>query len=275
MAHSLQLRAGGAAWHFTLNSEINDSADDGTAADRSAYRISSDPVVGVSSSNDERTETASLPRSYGTGSLHLIARDPRTLYAYWDIDWTAVFDEPAPRERKVHLRVLNADGSQETGLEVEPMSGSCLIELSREDGRYHAELGYEQLGEWKPVSTSAAVTTPPAGVTDHGEGDLATIPFHVSFQRMLEVLGSPQESGSLTAMLAALRERAASDSAGDFHTEERKLVETIDDLIAHAPPAAGEFAHVAELWRPERLERMLGFGSSSPLADRGGGSRSS
>src|SRR4051812_832925 len=47
-----------------------------------------------------------LPRSYGGSFLFAIARDPHTLFVYWDIDWATVFGENPPPDRKAHLRVL-------------------------------------------------------------------------------------------------------------------------------------------------------------------------
>ncbi len=257
-----------------------DAADGGSARQlgsgrtQDAFSLSSLPLVSAVSAHDAPANE--LPRSYGSHMLCLMARDPHSLFAYWDIDWAKVFGEAVPRERKVHLRILRIDGSEEKIIDVEPMAGGDIVEIGAGNAGYVAELGYyNSAGEWKSVATSAPVSTPPELPADDVTADVATIPFHVSFQRMLDLLRvSKQESESLTTMLAALRERAGSDSAGDFHAGQRELVETIDELIAHAPPAVAESADTAAIWTRERLERVLGFSLSSTQGGLGGSSQS-
>ncbi len=261
---------------FTLNSESNGPSRDNSVSgtDDSSYRISAEPVVSEAVTDEVRTGSATLPRTYGTQSLCLLARDPHTLFAYWDIDWTNAFGEQAPRERKVHLRILNVEGLEQTTREVEPMSGYCLVEVPTDGASYTAEIGYFQSGKWNSIATSPEVNTPSSVVPDGGEGDLATIPFHLSFPRMLDVLRVPKQEGeSLTEMLADLRARAASEKRTELNAGQRELVDTIDELIAHAPAAAPAPATLAALWTRERLEQILGFRSSSPQG-LGGSSQS-
>ncbi len=52
----------------------------------SSFRLSSRPIV--SSGTVASDETAELPRSYGQSIVVAIARDPESLFVYWDIDWS-------------------------------------------------------------------------------------------------------------------------------------------------------------------------------------------
>jgi len=74
-----------------------------------AFILSSQPIVEEPSPEppDRRDYEllGELPRSYGGAFLFAIARDPHTIFIYWDIDWPAVFGEMPPIDRKVHLRV--------------------------------------------------------------------------------------------------------------------------------------------------------------------------
>lgn len=246
--------------------ETNEAVNLPGAAVEASFRISARPLVSAAEANPD-PEAAELPRSYGRDTLYLMARDPHSLFAYWDIDWSDAFGETTPLERKVHLRILRADGSEEQRIEVEPMAGGHIVETAAPNADYTAELGYySSAGEWKSVAISAAVNTPPALPADGITADLTTIPFHLSFQRMLDVLRVPnQENGSLTAMLATLRERAESDTLGGFSVAQHDLIETIDQVVAHTPPPAERVATTV-LWTEEQLEQMLGFRSSSRLA---------
>ena len=86
------------------------------------------------------------------------------MFAYWDIDWKAAFGEENPRPRKVQLRMLNADDSEHTSLEVEPMAGHCSVTVTEADAEYRAEIGFSDgAGELQVVSRSEAVAIPPAG----------------------------------------------------------------------------------------------------------------
>src|SRR5881296_930989 len=82
---------------------------------RGGFRISRNPVVRISAA-DERHDLPDgvrLPREYGARILFAIARDPRTIFASWNIDWLALFEKVVPRDRQVHLRVHRADGLEE------------------------------------------------------------------------------------------------------------------------------------------------------------------
>src|SRR5215472_15169683 len=50
--------------------------------------------------------------------LFAIARDPRTIFASWHIDWRSVFKKAMPADRQVHVRVTRSDGIIETTIAV-------------------------------------------------------------------------------------------------------------------------------------------------------------
>src|ERR1043166_4794090 len=80
------------------------------------YRISNGPVVRFARSDPKFPSDlpeVELPRVYGVPLLFAIARDPKTLFVYWNIDWSSVFENTAPVDRQVHLRVRRGDGSEE------------------------------------------------------------------------------------------------------------------------------------------------------------------
>ena len=98
---------------------------------------------------------------------------------------------------------------------------------------YGGEIGFFQPAEvWNSLATSDLITTPPDTVADAGEVDFATVPFHLTFQHMINLLRvSKQENESLTAMLADLRQRA-SNPENWLSDEERDLAQILDQADA-------------------------------------------
>lgn len=234
------------------------------------YSISSDPVVEKSGGAAGEIEAASLPRSYGRDLICLMVRDPRTLFAYWDIDWAKAFGEPAPRERDVHLRIF-ADAVEKVNLVVEPMAGGCLVETAAEEADYRAEIGYYESGSWVSIATSIPVTAPASNVDSEMEASLVTIPLHLSFQRMLDALRMPKHDGrSLAGALTNLQARDASDATAELSATQRELTAALHRAAAQEPPVMRDPAKPRQIWSRERIESLLGIMSSSP--NRGSGS---
>lgn len=248
----------------------------GPGAGDPPYRVSAAPVIPA---RDETSRPKAegddfyLPSSYGQDTLWLLPRDPQSLFAYWEIDWKMAFDEENPKPRKVQLRVLNADGSEHTSLEVEPMAGHCSVTVTDSDAEYRAEIGYSNdAGEFQVVGRSEAVSIPPAVAGAAAAVDFSTLPLHLSFQRLLDATRSVQEKDhSLTETLSDLRQRAAQVSA-TFTAQQREVIRAVEEAAAAAPaPAAGDAAAKPDLWAQHSLEKIFGFGNSS-LGDGFGGS---
>ena len=165
-------------------------------------------------------EASHLPRSYGTETLSLLARDPHTVFAFWDIDWNAAFRGLAAKERKVHLRLLDSKGTEQTAVEVEPMAGSCYVTVADADAAYSGEIGYYHPATNLIASRHLPWSQLPRTHTRRTKEHFATVPFHLGFQRMVDLLQvTKQENATLTAMLADLCERVTSaESANDDDT---------------------------------------------------------
>ncbi len=237
----------------------------------SGYRVSPQPVISYGKTDRITAEALGLPRTYGTQTLTLMARDPRNIFAYWDIDWPTAFREQEPEDRKVHLRLLNADGAEELAVEIEPMAGSCYISVPDANMTYSGDIGFFQPPEvWHSLATSELITTPPETVAAEGEADFATVPFHLAFQHMIDLLRvSKQENQSLTTMLADLRQRATTPETGQPLSEEQRDLANILRSAEVTPRQSQR----PMAWTQQRLERVLGFGNTSPSGGFGGSSK--
>lgn len=236
--------------------------------DRGDFRISSGALLSLAETEraDFRPDAVELPRIYGPPLLFAIARDPRTIFTYWSIDWPSIFEKSEPVDRQVHLRVYRKEGGEETSAAVEPMAGNCYLTVSQPRATYRVEIGYYQPKEvWHIVTKSDEVTTPPASVAENVDVDLATIPFHLSFQRLIDLFRAARGDG-LAEIISRLQKRAVTDEQRDVLSAEeweilRAMNLSLDETqVAHATFNAP--VNAAALRR--RAEQILGFGSSSP-----------
>ena len=249
-----------------------DLIDSPTVGLDSTFRISAKPVVSRTDSQARDPEASHLPHSYGTETLSLLARDPHTVFAFWDIDWKAAF-RGLTKEHKVHLRLLDSEGTEQTAVEVEPMAGSCYVTVADADAAYGGEIGYyHPATRWNCLAASALITTPPDTHSADAEVDFATVPFHLSFQRIVDLLQvTQQENATLTAMLADLSERVTSAERTGLTPEQRELARVVETVRSTADTSGATPARNPRV--QQKLERILGFGSSSPTGGFGNSSR--
>jgi hypothetical protein len=231
----------------------------------SGYKISEGPVTSSSLLRRDVEELTGLPAHSGKPLLVAIARDPRTLFVCWSVDWPAAFAKGLPADRCAHVRIRQ-NGNEKT-VAVEPMSGSCAIEELEPGETYSVELGYYAPPEtWNSVVTGNEVLMPFASKSDEMI-DVATVPFHLTFQRMLSLFrGSNGED--LAQTLARFQERA---NRLELSSDEAEVLRALDfsreDLQKTA--AARESLVKSERLR-ERGEKL--FGGASPSEAFGGSS---
>jgi hypothetical protein len=120
------------------------------------------PLPGVRP--EDALQKVLLPEPFGTGRLNILARDPHSMYAYWDLT----------REQQDHYNGLSADKHMvlliwQVGpgqrliaeLPVHPESRHWFIHVPVAGGTYSAELGYyDQNRNWTTVAVSTPIQTP-------------------------------------------------------------------------------------------------------------------
>jgi len=149
-------------------------------------------VLGSAPALPPGAETGELPESYGTQRLMLTARDPRWLYAAWDLS-----AEQQRRyntrsvDRHLILRVYKGElgGQPHREIHVHPESRNWFANVGEGGARYYAELGYYRPGDqWVSVATSGATLTPPDNLSDDTTVWFATIPTDLRSEQILEVI---------------------------------------------------------------------------------------
>jgi len=237
------------------------------------FVLSSEPIVPDQRAQDQSPlrdyeNLGELPRSYGGAFLFAIARDPHTVFAYWDIDWAAVFGDKPPVDRKVHLRVLWHEGIEESTAAAEPLSGSQLLSVTHARSSYRVEIGYyAPENVWNSVAISAAVITPPDDVAENGPVDVATIPFHLSFQRIVDTFrGSKYDGDALAEILGRLQHHADNSDAA-LPESERELLRALESGTSGSQATQrARLRNAPDVFAArERVESILGFGASSPM----------
>jgi hypothetical protein len=231
--------------------EGGDSGKAGSRPPQAPFEVSQEPLLPAGEAPEPPMGTYSpapayehlgdLPPTYGSQSVYLVAYDPRQLFAYWDVD------PGNARHMTYGLRVCRGDGEVESEVPINPREAGRYLAAGVPGGTYYVELGTTgRAGRWRPLGFSARVTMPAGGLAGEVEPKFATLPFHLSFQRLLELIEDAMGQGEdLTAALARLQ---GGDKTG------------LDALLGSLASLSQEQLHV--------LERLLGH-QIHPRTDAG------
>ncbi len=186
--------------------EAENLTTDDTAPRTEGFRISKEPVVGIAQTAGEPDE---LPASYGTDLLYVVARDPNSLFLYWDLNWTRLFARANLSPRQIHLRIYRGEDSVESTREINPFRGYCYVDVAAAGTTYFCELGCFDGNVWKSLARSGSTSTPESAVSDDLSATFATLPIHLSFQRLLDIFRtSRSDNRTLASSVAELQENA-------------------------------------------------------------------
>src|SRR5256885_4127332 len=145
------------------------------------------------------------------------------------------------------------------------MAGNCYLTVSEPRENYRAEIGYYQPeGVWNSVTKSDSVTLPPENVAQSDDVDVVTIPFHLSFQRLIDTFRA-SNGNALSEIVSRLQKRAVNDEERALLSPEeweilRAMNLSIDDIDAARRAFLKRGNGAALRWRAEAL---LGFGARS------------
>ncbi len=173
-----------------------------------------------------------LPRVYERPMLFAIARDEHTIFISWNIDWLSVFDKAMPVDRQVHLRLIAGDGfEQEESRRADAWKFlragvATARDVSRRTRLLRAGSRLEICRDFR------AVTMPADAPSENMQIDLATVPFHISFQKLVDRLGLTNGDPLVTA-LSRLEERivAFAERDVDLAPADREILRGLDMSI--------------------------------------------
>ena len=212
-----------------------------------------------------------LPATYGTPSVYLVAYDPRQLFAYWDIDWKSAPNTPYT------LHVCRGDGTLEKRVEISAADAGRYVEVAQGGGTYFVELGHHgRDGGWQSVAVSSRATLPPPGLSEDLEPRFATLPFHLSFQRLIELIDHAMgRDEKLAAALSRLQHGGEPDISpllGTLHQLNGDQLHTLEMLLGQRFEIASDTGGPAPVLRDRHEALSSGAFGSESLSSGGFGS---
>ena len=235
---------------------------------RRGFKIRKDPMVRLAEGGPtpDVADCMGLPRVCGQPFLFAIARDAHTIFATWNIDWRSVFGKAMPADRQVHLRVIGDDGVIETRVTVEPMSAMHYLTISRLYDSYRVEIGYfQQFDTWHPVATSDEVEMPLHGSVEPADVDLATIPFHLSFQQLANLFGAANDTSVAKVVSEFQRRVLNSDKPNEATRSDTQILRNLNLSLPEIATAERDFKKIDTEKLARRARAMLRFAATSPV----------
>lgn len=242
------------------------------SAPKAARAAKSGRVARAGVTAREAEELGELPSHYGETTLYLVARDPRWLFTYWEVDWSKY---PASKmqkgEAKVFLKIYDQAGEEEIALEVRPEVRNWYVPVNTPGGTYTAELGYhDKKGHFVSIVRSKPVVTPSESLAEEEEtADFVTVPLHLTFDRLVEMIKAKMgPSDSLATALARAQEEGLrcldfNGSIPEWSLEQKRLLAALigEELLTLTGLSSGE---IQELLR-KKLQQYLSSESASGL----------
>jgi hypothetical protein len=151
-----------------------------------------------------------LPDSYGTKKLFLVARDPHLVFAYWDLDPVQYQEATrAAHDGKVFLELYVPGEGRVQQIHVWDSHKNWYLQVNRPDTQFIAQLGYYRRdGGFEVLARSAEVRTPRDDLSPNTDASFVTIPFHISFQALYELISAQIKPGEELADALARLERS-------------------------------------------------------------------
>ncbi len=227
--------------------------------------------AGQSSSQPDYKDLGDLPRGYGEDLIFLIAQEPHWLFTYWDIDISRHPGGPS------YLRIFLESGEIEAEVEVPFETRNWYIPVRNSSCPYLVEIGHYRAGEWVAIARSIPVETPAEGMSDSDDFRFATLPFHLSFQRLVNCIEDAVRSGEdLMQTLANMQKSGdfsafgAAGLAGFLNDEQRAILAALlgPDLIGQLSSGSLSSAAMETQIRNYIEERLSSEGASEQLAVR-------
>ena len=206
---------------------------------KSGSKLREAPVIPVAAGETDSTPASpsgksvdldhlgELPKSYGSDTIFLIAQEPHWLFTYWDID---ISRHPGG---KTFLRVYEGEKTVEAEIEVPFETRNWYIPVKRAGAKYTVEIGYNRGSVWKVIARSHTIETPPDHLSDSDQFDYATIPLHLSFQKLVESIQQGIQTGeTLITALSRLQKEGkpfafGSDALPGISLEQRIVLEAL------------------------------------------------
>jgi len=165
------------------------------------------------------------PLPTGYGEMFLIARDPHWLFTYWDFDYAKF-----AATRKLFIEVYR-NGELESTVEINEIARNWYIPVQAAGSEYKVVFGYRDANDgWTAVGQAGPTQTPPESISPNWDTQFATVPFHLSFNFLLDVVSAARSEGQpLTETLARLQQAAIGDQGGgsSWGSEQIKVLETL------------------------------------------------
>lgn len=161
------------------------------------FEIASEQGEAPAPQAPEYEDLGQLPSSYQEETLYLVARDPRWLFSYWDFNfWQYRASEMRHGIAQFFLKVLRVQYGEEATIEIKPEARNWYVAVDHPDADYLVEIGYfDRAGTWKTILRSNIAHTPPDALAPEAEPDFATVPAHLTFERLLELVQERMAEG--------------------------------------------------------------------------------
>ena len=257
------------------------------------HKFDNGPTVPVSGTSAPVYEDlGELPESYYEDTLFLVARDPRWLFSYWDFNWSKY---PAAAFRgavkQFFLKVTTSGGGDAALVEINPDARNWYVSVNSPETAYFAEIGFfDKTGAWHEIVRSGMAVTPADALSEEGSADFATVPAHLTFERLLDMVKAKMLEGeTLIEALARIagegRIEFRGGKAPTWTDEQKRLLaallgdtlidrlgmgsEEIDQLLRkqlqqklHSEAASGLSGAVFETLGPTTTSLFSGIGAS-------------
>ncbi|MBV8098891.1 MAG: DUF4912 domain-containing protein, partial [Verrucomicrobia bacterium] len=166
-------------------------------------------VEGAARSNQRQADFKPEPEQLGElpsgyGDMFVVARDPHWLFTYWDFDYSKL-----PDQRQLGLHVFR-DGALETTIDINEIARNWYIPVQAANASYRVVFGYkDSQGTWHYVGEAGPTHTPPEAVSTEWDTLFATVPIHLTFNLLVDVVDAAKSRGEPLAEALARLQQAA------------------------------------------------------------------